>query len=262
MLGSVNEFYSNALSEQMKFRTRASLLLDAGLGLHLLDTSTLMVIPILRPILNVRHCYKRDFASLPRAFRAFRFFENCDDLGLRSRRGKRVAAQTFHKLLKNPFFCGLMRMPSDLGFGTHKGAYKALVSEALFQEVQAVLKGKKPVPKRKMNPDLPLKSFIRCSNCNTVLTGAFCRGKTGRVWPYYWCRKGHGKMIPAAILEEQFLELLRTVYPHGGHAGEDSEWHARFMKTAAKVWTDARGDVESNSKRLQSRLEVPQNEKG
>jgi hypothetical protein len=51
---------------------------------------------------------------------------------------------------------------------------------SLFNRVQNVLEGKKPVtaPHRKDNPDFPLKHLVRCGACGTPLTACFSRSKT------------------------------------------------------------------------------------
>jgi site-specific DNA recombinase len=55
--------------------------------------------------------------------------------------------------------------------------------------VQDILEGKKPVtaPRRKVNPDFPLKRFVRCGACGTPLTACFSRSKNGKLYGYYYC---------------------------------------------------------------------------
>ena len=61
--------------------------------------------------------------------------------GLRTRKGSMVSAQTFEEMLKKPVYCGYIAA-SCLDTRI-KALHEPLVSEQLFQTVQAVLTGKR-----------------------------------------------------------------------------------------------------------------------
>src|SRR5581483_198398 len=88
--------------------------------------------------------------------------------------------------------------------------------EVLFNTVQQVLTGRKATPatKRKHNPRLPLKWFVKCHDCGTPLTGGFSKGRS-RKYGHYWCRNGSCKAVRTskANLETEFIKLLRRVLP-------------------------------------------------
>jgi hypothetical protein len=56
---------------------------------------------------------------------------------------------------------------------TCKGLHAPLVSEQVFRNVQLILNGKKPIaaPYKRNREDFPLRRFLRCSECNILLTG-------------------------------------------------------------------------------------------
>ena len=169
--------------------------------------------------------------------------------GLRDRKGKPVSAQTFNKSIRNPFYCGWM-VSAKHGKRV-RGLHESLVSEETFDAVQRFLKGEKPAaaPKRKLNPALPLKNFVRCAACGTKLTGGTVR-KNEASYSYYWCRKKGCravKSISSALMESDFKEQLKRLKPT-----EDTL--LLFPKIAAKLWAETQGDVEKRRARLTAQL--------
>jgi hypothetical protein len=149
-------------------------------------------------------------------------------LGLRTRKGRPLTAQTFGALLKNPVYAGIIDAP---GFGLKgiRGDFEPLVSEATFQRVQAVLRGHSgPVTHHLDHPDFPLRRFVACDRCGTPLTGSAPRGRT-KTYPYYHCRKCRGVSIGRDVLHRLFLELLETLRPH-------PQYLALFRAIVLDVW--------------------------
>jgi hypothetical protein len=99
------------------------------------------------------------------------------DDGLRTRHGKKLSAQTFEKTLRKFVYCG--QITASCLDAPVKGLYEPLVSEDLFRAVQDVLDGRRLsiAPKRKHNPNFPLKWFVRCAVCGTPITGGAVTGK-------------------------------------------------------------------------------------
>lgn len=94
-------------------------------------------------------------------------------LGLRTRTGQRVGPTTFHNLLRNPIYAGLL-VVKRWGIEPHRGDFQPIVSEALFEAAQAVLDGRRlsVTPHARNHPDFPLRRFVRCHACETPLTGS------------------------------------------------------------------------------------------
>jgi site-specific DNA recombinase len=172
--------------------------------------------------------------------------------GLRNRRGNLFNAQEFQRILRNPVFAGWLCPPSmpDLRV---KGRHQPIVSQALFDKVQDVLDGKKPIAtsKRSINPNFPLRRLLRCGSCGNPLTAAFSRSKTGKRYGYYFCfHRGCRavKSTQADALEEQFRSLLGQLQPR-------PEVAAEFPKIAARVWETQQEQSEKDSKKLRAQLE-------
>ena len=265
ILVAFNQHFSDALSEKMKDRMRASAI--AGR------------FPWRAPIgyMNVGGKaganIKPDPRTAPLIARAFELMATgkykktevltlVTDEGLktparktqkgRTTGGEPLTAQTFQAVLRNPLYAGWIALPSDPAFEPVKGLHEPLVTQDLFDRVQDVLDGRKPsaAPKRKFNPELPLKFLVKCEACGTPITGGFAQGRSKRKYGHYWCRKRgcRAVKIRKERLESAFLSKLRTLQPKDGTLAD-------FPKVAAKVWNSKQGDFEKKRTRLLARLE-------
>jgi hypothetical protein len=131
--------------------------------------------------------------------------------GLRRKRGNPVSPQTFNKLVKNAFYCGWL--VSEKNAERVKGLHQRPHLEELFERAQHSGRPVAASPlKRKINPALPLKNFVRCAVCGTKLTGGFAKSKTGDHPGYYWYRNKACravKSVPVVFMEGEFKTALR-----------------------------------------------------
>jgi site-specific DNA recombinase len=104
-------------------------------------------------------------------------------LGLTTVRGKALNQQSAARVLTNGLYCG--RMFAKKWNLTVKGDYAPLISEDLFDRVQAVLRGRAavPVPHKRQNEDFPMRGTLRCNVCNSIVTGSKPTGKMGLRFP-------------------------------------------------------------------------------
>jgi hypothetical protein len=165
---------------------------------------------------------------------------------LRTEKGKAVKPQTFQMVLQNPLYAGWVTLPSDPDFEPVRGQHEPIVSQKLFDQVQAVLDGRKicTAPKRKFSGTLPLKCLVKCAAGGTPLTGGECGGRT-KNYRHYWCRnpKCREVKLRAKTLEAEFKTLLQRLKPNEKVLSE-------FPKIAAKVWTAKSGDADKQTIRL------------
>ena len=149
-------------------------------------------------------------------------------LGLRTRKGRPLSLQTFTALLKRPIYAGVIDAPR-FGMTGIRGDFEPLVTEAVFQRVQAVLRGHTgPATHHLDHPDFPLRRFVVCDRCGTPLTGSAPRGRT-KNYSYYHCRRCPGVSIRRDALHRLFLELLETLRPR-------PEYLALFRAIVLDVW--------------------------
>jgi site-specific DNA recombinase len=254
VFGTFNQYFSDALSEKMKDRTRQAVSAGrfpwrAPIGYRNVggkEGANIVPDPHAGPLM------RRAFELMRTGrFKKTEVLKIVTDEGLATARGKALSAQTFHKSLRNPLYAGWVTLPSDETFERVRGLHEPLVSQELFDDVQAVMDGRKTgaAPRRKLNPAFPLKHFVKCDSCGVPLTGGFCAGRSKR-YAYYWCRNPACQVVKlkGEHLEADFLALLQRLRPAPG----DVE---NFSKMAAKVWASAQGDAAKEARRLEARLE-------
>jgi DNA invertase Pin-like site-specific DNA recombinase len=98
--------------------------------------------------------------------------------GLRTRRGKKLTLQTFHKMLRRALYAG--RLENAAWGIVVKAQAEAIVDPGVFDRVQDVLSGKRPViaTYQRNHPAFPLRWFVRCAACDTPLTASFAKNDT------------------------------------------------------------------------------------
>ncbi|MCK6648205.1 MAG: recombinase family protein, partial [Bacteroidia bacterium] len=87
----------------------------------------------------------------------------------------------FYDWFRNPAYCGRIVIPAYKNEEAQiiKGNYEPLISEALYDKVQAVLEGRrfKTIYKICVKDELPLRGLLNCPQCGRKLCGS---GSTGR----------------------------------------------------------------------------------
>lgn len=127
--------------------------------------------------------------------------------------GKRVGVSSLHKILRRPIYAG--RIISKLaGHRVIKAAFQPLVSESIFDRVQAILSGRGRIekPYERQRDDLPLRQLIACGKCGRLLTASISRGHGGK-YAYYHCfnKECDGLRIRAETLHSDYEKLLESV---------------------------------------------------
>jgi site-specific DNA recombinase len=260
IVGTFNQFSSDAHSEKQRAKKRLAVAAGrvpwhAPTGYVNVSSKTGANIepdPQRAPLIT--HAFELVSAGLHKKSEVLRIVAS---EGLTTRTGKPIASQSFDHILTNPIYAGWVWLPSDPDTAPVRGLHKPLVTQELFDRVQAVLDGRKPSAgaRRKVNPEFPLRRLVRCEPCGTPLTGAFCRGRSGS-YPRYWCRQKGCRRVstPKAALESTFLKFLGRLQP-------DREVVADFPKIAARVWEAKQGGSEREARSLKSQLEAQKDRK-
>ena len=254
IMGGFAQYYSDLLSERQQDGTRRMALTGrfpwrAPIGYrNERDETGPIIVPDEREPL-IRRAFELFSTARYKASDVLRMIS---EEGLRNSSGKVLHKQRFRELLRNPLYAGWVTMPSDPDFTPVRGLHKAIVPEEVFDAVQAVLEGRKPIvaPKNKINPVVPLRSLVRCAACGTPITGGNAIGRGGKAYPRYWCPKSECLAVKVAKheLEAAFVSLLQKLKPTGAA-------QSRFPEIAKEVWARKRGDVEREVTKLSAALE-------
>ena len=255
IFGGFNQFFSDSHSEKQRDRKRLAIAggrvpYRAPLGyLNISAKQGPNIIPDEERAPLIRKAFQLMSTGLHKKAEVLK---TVTEEGLTTTKRKPVSGQTFNGILRNPLYAGWVALPSDPTVQPVKGLHEPLVTQEVFDRVQAVLEGKKlPVsPRRVSNPDFPLRRLVRCERCGTPLTGAYCKGRHGGRYPRYWCRKPGCRAVslPTINLEPEFQAFL-------GRLRADRENVANFPKIAARVWKAKQGSSDLLFKKLSSQLE-------
>jgi site-specific DNA recombinase len=164
IIGAFNQYYSDDLAVRMRDRCRAAVLAGrwpAPPGYVNVDVKDgANIVPDVEGTPFIRRSFELIATGVETQADVLR---KMTVAGLRNRRGRLFNAQEFQRILRNPVFAGWICPPSmpDLRV---KGLHQPIVPQALFDKVQDVLDGKKPIstPKRRINPAFSLRGLVRC----------------------------------------------------------------------------------------------------
>jgi DNA invertase Pin-like site-specific DNA recombinase len=162
------------------------------------------------------------------------------DMGLRTKGGKPLSAQTFDKLLRNPLYAGWITSSWGL---SQMGAFEPIVSVELFNCVQERLSGKSAATRQtrtRQNAEFPLRVFIRCAECGRGLTGSFSTGRRGKRYPYYCCPKPGCRAVKLGRdnLHHDFHQLLYSLRPK-------ETFMPLFREVVRDVWKQKHSEQEA-----------------
>lgn len=126
------------------------------------------------------------------------------DLGLRGTSGKKVNHAMIFKILNDTFYYGeAYSRTHKLRYG-HR--YKPLISKALFDACQAVMKQHNKVPTKYASKPFVFRGLATCFHCEGTVGGQLKKGK----YVYYGC-SGYKECPHKANATED--ELLQQIYP-------------------------------------------------
>lgn len=172
-------------------------------------------------------------------------------LGLRTRAGRCLSAQSFHNMLRNRLYAGRIVIK-----GWHleaQGDFAALVDGATFDRVQHLLQTPRTACKgtrRKVHPDFPLRGFARCGSCDGPLTASWSTGRSKR-YPYYACprRTCRGVKVGRDKLETAFEGLLAEIVP-------DAAYLRLFREIVLDLWKRKQADAVKAGRALRNRIDI------
>lgn len=136
------------------------------------------------------------------------------DRGLKTRTGKRPSSQLIEKILRNPIYCGVIKID---GWGEFDGTFEPIVSKELFTKCQKGENHAIHVAARSANNALfPLRG-CKCSSCGGSITGSTSTNRKKHKYSYYHHVKHaceNSRSIPKENFEQQFVEYLEDITPN------------------------------------------------
>ncbi|MDQ3845258.1 MAG: recombinase family protein, partial [Bacteroidota bacterium] len=130
------------------------------------------------------------------------------------KKGLGCTKANYYLLIRNPFYCGKIFLPAykDEPEQIIKGIHEPIITEELFEEVQAVMEKRKrnwPI-KQNAREEFPLRGHLICRRCGSKLTGSSSKGNGGKYF-YYHCTPKCGERFKAEEANALFAETLKEI---------------------------------------------------
>ena len=141
--------------------------------------------------------------------------EKMNELGLRSKNGSNITSDSVNKILKNPFYTGLIRIKKSGEY--YQGIHKPLVARSTFDRVQMILSGKR-IEKQHRHLFL-FRKHLTCTSCKSSLIAEIQKGYT-----YYRCQTKHcpQKTVREEVVEAAFTSELQKL--------RFDEWEMQYFR--------------------------------
>ena len=155
--------------------------------------------PVRAPLVKrIFDCYATNEYSL------WMLTDEAKRIGLRNDKGKNIGKTCIENMLSNPFYIGLMHIPS--WNQTFEGIHKPLISVSLFKKVEKIRAGKWVKKSTKHNHTF--RRLFKCAKCNRAIIG-----ESQKSWIYYRCHtKGcKGKAIREESIDQYISQTLRNL---------------------------------------------------
>jgi site-specific DNA recombinase len=137
--------------------------------------------------------------------------------GFVTHKGNPLSRQGWTKICRNPLYGGLIcERWTDYQYVRAK--FDGPLSSDAWYQLQRVLDGRQTValtlPRQHMNPDFPLRRFLRCPKCNAPVRGYPVAKKNGRRYRYYDCESAACRFrVSVEQAHTLFVKLLQEMAP-------------------------------------------------
>jgi site-specific DNA recombinase len=145
------------------------------------------------------------------------------------RGGKPFTRNSLHQLLTNVTYCGQIRYRREI----HPGEHPAIVDPSLWQQVQALLRRKRPRQGARLGNAALLQGRLRCARCGCAMVSSHTT-KGSRRYRYYVCSQAQKRgwktcpapSLPAGKIERLVSEQIQRLSAASGDEASASWWEA------------------------------------
>ena len=130
------------------------------------------------------------------------------------REGLVLSRAQFWRMLRNRTYCGQIELktyrnePEEIIQGIHE----PIVNEALFNDVQRVLEGKKKLnlKRSRVREEFPMRGYLICNSCGGNFTASCSKGRNDKYY-YYHCQNGCKERISSETVHSTFTQWLSDI---------------------------------------------------
>jgi DNA invertase Pin-like site-specific DNA recombinase len=172
-------------------------------------------------------------------------------LGLRTRKGARVAISQIHLILHNPLYVGMVPWNGQ----TFPGQHEPIIDRITFERVQRIMEGRQNTgPGVSPKTEFAYRGLFKCAKCGCAMTPEIKKGKH----IYYRCT-GYRGCDKRSIKEEQITAQIAQVLEGLTIRPACLETLKQALKEAAaeqkQDHTESLEMLQAEEKRLQTKLE-------
>jgi DNA invertase Pin-like site-specific DNA recombinase len=176
--------------------------------------------------------------------------EEAEREGFRTRKGKKISKSQIESIIKNPFYCGMMR--TKYGLAEHQ--YKPLITPAIYQQAQNVIAGYHKKPNKKITLPFILRGMITCADCGCAVTPEIHKQR----YIYYSCTNAKGICKKVYIREEPLVESLSQYFDHialsDQQIAEVTTYLKKIHESESLFHTDSLNALRKEQDRIQKRI--------
>ena len=207
---AIARFYTNNLSEEVKKGQKAKIeagYIPCGLKFayktigekgHKIQVPDKKIAPYIKQAFNLYNSSNYTISRLS---------EVLHSEGFRTRDNKKVARSTLHRLLGDPFYCGIIIWKDK----EYEGKHEAIISKELFYQVQEKLSRKYKAGQIKKHFHL-FKGLITCAQCGSLISWETQKGHHyGRCKGFKGCSKT--RYLKQEVVEDKLKEMMDKVKP-------------------------------------------------
>ena len=200
---SLAQYYSNAISDNTKRAMEEKIRKGEWIGqapvgyLNLLDDKEKRTLILDCDREHLVHKSFKLYATGTHSVKTIQ--KEMKKLGLRHHRSEKVLSNSsIHKMLKNPFYYGVMRVKGQ----EYPHIYEPIITKHLFDKCQEVMASYKKSSAKKAAKPFSLKGILTCAQCGCTITAELKKGR----YTYYSCTNGKGTCKRIYVREEELLE--------------------------------------------------------
>jgi site-specific DNA recombinase len=175
------------------------------------------------------------------------------EAGLVYRKSKRpVSRAAIHAILRSRIYTGKFTWKGKV----YQGIHRPLITEELWERVQAILSRRSEKKHRKAKHDFAFSRLITCGHCGCALVGEIKKGK----YVYYHCTGFKGKcpepFTREEVLEGRFTEVLRGLVLDEEVIAFAAEALRQSHQDARRFHDDAVARLQAEYTRIQGRIDA------
>jgi DNA invertase Pin-like site-specific DNA recombinase len=173
--------------------------------------------------------------------------EEAEKMGLRTKKGQKVAKSQIDDILKNPFYCSTM----NTKYGIFQHRYESLISPALFHQVQNITAGFHKKPFKALSEPFVLRGLVVCAHCGCLATPEIKKKR----YVYYSCTNAKGNCKRIYVREEPLIDGLAAYFDRIALSQEQIDEVTGYLKEIHDSKNHFQKECTYNLKREQERIQ-------